>query len=265
MAPARLVGLALAAVAVATSGARADETPGASPRDQPCAEDPGVREGGQPEPPAEASADERDGDVHMGTTGACIDEAIADRLALKRQRRAAVDRLYVKHARHELSAGGGYYVSDLYAGTYIANASYTYHMTETTAVEFTGAMTYADAGIIRALEEGRADLLEDERPRVLLAETLLIWTPVYGKLRLGGRVMRFDIHLDAGFGVIDAPTARGLSGVAGAGVKLFVSEALALRFDARDHIHRQQLLDSSFLVNDVSLTFGLALFLPTTN
>ena len=35
------------------------------------------------------------------TTGSCIDKEIADRLAVKRRRRGAVDRLFVKQARHE--------------------------------------------------------------------------------------------------------------------------------------------------------------------
>jgi outer membrane beta-barrel protein len=242
-----------AALGLAAGDARADEAAAAPHAELPEAEPEPEPAGAPAEPP------------RFGKTGICIDAAIADRLAVKRQRRAAVDRLYVKHARHELSAGGGYYVSDLYSGTYVASAAYTYHMTETTAVEFSAAMTYAKADLIRALEEGRADILDDERAPVLIAESLLIWTPMYGKFRLGGQIMRFDLHLDAGFGVIDAPTSRGLSAVAGAGMKLFLSEALALRLDARDHIHHQQLLDSSFLVNDLSLTLGLSLFLPMRN
>ena len=41
------------------------------------------------------------------TTAACVDQEIADRLAVKRKRRGAVDRLFVKQARHELTALGG--------------------------------------------------------------------------------------------------------------------------------------------------------------
>ncbi len=41
------------------------------------------------------------------TTQMCIDQEIADRLALKRKRRGAVDRLFVKAHRHEISIGGG--------------------------------------------------------------------------------------------------------------------------------------------------------------
>ena len=70
----------------------------------------------------------------------CIDQEIADRLAIKRKRRGAVDRLFVKQGRHELSVGGGYYASDLLSGTYLVGGSYTYHMTDETAVEFAGCV-----------------------------------------------------------------------------------------------------------------------------
>src|SRR6185369_7853112 len=54
-----------------------------------------------------------------GSTALCIDQEIADRLAIKRKRRGAVDRLFVKQGRHEFSASGGYYASDLLSGSYI--------------------------------------------------------------------------------------------------------------------------------------------------
>jgi hypothetical protein len=37
---------------------------------------------------------------------------------------------------------------------------------------------------------------------------------------------------------------------------------VALRFDARDHVYRQELLGSGFVVNDVAVTLGLSMFLP---
>jgi outer membrane beta-barrel protein len=198
-------------------------------------------------------------------TAQCIDKAIADRLAVKRRRRGTVDRLFVKQARHEFSLLGGYYVSDLFSSTYVLGGSYTFHMTDSTAVEIGAAFTHANADLIRAIEDGRATVLEDDFASVRFVESLLNWTPVYGKLRLGGSIARFDLHLDAGVGVIDSPTSRGASGVAGLGSKFFIGQALALRIDLRDHIFRQELLDESFLVNDLSLTAGLSLFLPLSN
>jgi outer membrane beta-barrel protein len=199
------------------------------------------------------------------STAMCIDKEIADRLAVKRKRRGAVDRLFVKQQRHELTVSGGYYNSDLFSGTWMVGGAYTFHMTEQTAVEFGGAWTHANADVIRAIEEQRGEVLEDDYARVLFAESLLLWSPVYGKLRLGGSVVHFDIHLDAGVGVVDSATSRGAAGVAGLGMKIFAGRAVAFRIDARNRVFRQELLDESFLVNDAAVTAGLSLFLPFGN
>ena len=145
----------------------------------------------------------------LRTTQMCIDASIANRMAVKRQRRQAVDRLFVKQARHELSGFGGYYQSDLFSGTYVAGGSYTYHMTEHTAVEFGASYTHANADVIRAIEDGRATIIDNDFDRVLLLESLLMWSPIYGKLRLGGSVARFDINAGLGVGIADAATSRG--------------------------------------------------------
>jgi outer membrane beta-barrel protein len=199
------------------------------------------------------------------TTQMCIDQEIADRLAVKRKRRGAVDRLFVKQGRHEISIGGGYYASDLLSGTYLVSASYTYHMTDETAVEFSGAYTHANADVIRSLEDGRATILADTYARELFGESLLVWSPVYGKLRLGGSIVHFDLHADLGVGVIDSETSRGAAGVVGFGIKLFMGQAAAFRIDARNRTFRQDLLDERFLVNDAAITASISLFLPTHN
>lgn len=213
---------------------------------------------------AEAEADTSAAD-ELGTTEMCIDQAIAEKLAVKRKRRGAVDRLFVKQARHELTASGGYYASDLFSGTYVLGGSYTYHMTDQTAVEFGGGWTHANADVIRAIEDQRGEVLADDFARVLFAESALLWSPVYGKLRLGGSIAHYDIHLDLGVGVVDSLTSRGAMGVAGLGVKIFAGNAVAFRLDARNRVFRQELLDERFLVNDASVTLGLSLFLPFRN
>ncbi|HEY3802748.1 MAG TPA: outer membrane beta-barrel domain-containing protein [Kofleriaceae bacterium] len=200
-----------------------------------------------------------------GTTAMCIDQEIADRLAIKRKRRGAVDRLFVKAHRHELTIAGGYYDSDLLSGTYIVGGAYTYHMTEETAVEFAGWFTHANADIIAQLESGRGVVLTDTYARILFAESILEWSPVYGKLRLGGSVIHFDLHADLGAGVVDSSTSRGAAGVIGFGIKLFAGQTWAFRIDARDRTFRQTLLDEHFLVSDAAITAGISLFLPFHN
>jgi outer membrane beta-barrel protein len=199
------------------------------------------------------------------TTEMCIDQEIADRLAIKRKRRGAVDRLFVKQGRHEISAMGGYYASDLLSGTYIIGGAYTYHMTDETAVEFAGWYTHANADIIRALEDKRGVVLTDTYETEYFAESVLQWSPVYGKLRLGGSIVHFDLHADIGVGVLDSKTSRGAAGVLGFGIKLFMGQAVAFRIDARNRTFRQTLLDERFLVNDSAITAGLSVFLPFHN
>jgi outer membrane beta-barrel protein len=200
-----------------------------------------------------------------GTTAMCIDQEIADRLTIKRKRRGAVDRLFVKARRHELTFAGGYYDSDLLSGTYIVGGAYTYHMTEETAVEFAGWFTHANADIIGALEDMRGVVLTNPYAQILFAESLLEWSPVYGKLRLGGSVVHFDLHADIGAGVVDSSTSRGAAGVVGFGIKLFMGQTFAFRIDARDRTFRQTLLDERFLVNDAAITAGISVFLPFHN
>src|SRR5439155_7985120 len=114
---------------------------------------------------AVAHADDGDAPAKKTTTSMCIDQEIADRLAVKRKRRGAVDRLFVKQGRHEISVGGGYLASDLLSGTYLLTGAYTYHMTDETAVEFGAAYTHANAEIIRALQDKRRVVLGDSYDR----------------------------------------------------------------------------------------------------
>ena len=125
--------------------------------------------------------------------------------------------------------------------------------------------THANADIIRALEDDRGTVLTDTYDRMIFGESLLVWSPVYGKLRLGGSIVHFDLHADVGVGVIDSNTSRGAAGILGFGAKIFVGQAVAFRIDARNRTFRQELLDERFLVNDSSITASLSLFLPFRN
>jgi outer membrane beta-barrel protein len=249
-----LVGLVGVAHADTTKTAKADEP--VKKKDK--------KEAPKPEPKAEKKSDD-EAPAKPRTTEMCIDQEIADRLAIKRKRRGAVDRLFVKQGRHEISVGGGYYDSDLLSGTYLASASYAYHMTDETAVEFSMSWTHANADIVRALEDKRGVVLTDTYAQMLFSEALLGWSPVYGKLRLGGSIVHFDLHTDIGVGVIDSKTSRGAAGVVGFGIRLFMGQAAAFRIDARNRTFRQDLLDDRFLVNDTALTASLSIFLPFHN
>lgn len=194
----------------------------------------------------------------------CVDEVLKEKLALKRRRRGVVERNFIKVGRHELSLGGGYYVSDEFSATYLGIASYTYHLTEDAGVEAWFNYTRSDAPLARVLEDGRATLIKDTNSRTLLAGANLLWSPIHGKMMLfSSRIIHFDLGLTAGVGVVDSDTSRGAAANAGLALKLFLSRSWALRMDVRDQVYRQELLDHRTFVNDLSLGLGLSVFLPT--
>lgn len=243
------------AVVLATGNASADDSPRSTSEN--------ATDSATPSKTAATNATDSATPPH--TTAMCIDEAIADRLAVKRKRRGAIDREVIKQGRHEIAVSGGYYESDLLSGTYIVGGSYTYNMTDETAVEFAGWWTHANADIVRALEDKRGVVLANTYEPVIFAESLLVWSPVYGKLRLGGAIAHFDLHADVGVGVIDSKTSRGAAGIIGFGMKLFLSQAWVFRIDARNRTFREDILDERFWVNDTALTAGLAVLLPFHN
>jgi outer membrane beta-barrel protein len=211
---------------------------------------------------ADAKAPPADGkdDPAVGAD-ACVDENVKADLFAKRRMRGARDRLFLQTNRLELTVRGGYYVSDLLDGTYVAGGAYAYHMTEDLALEASGAYTRLASAAGSELERTFV-LLQNKSRRALLFDADLIWTPAHGKMRVGGSIVHFDPFLAAGGGVVDSVLASDIAGNAGFGLRFFIGRAVAIRLDVRDHIYRQQLLARKVLVNDLTSMLGVSLYLP---
>jgi outer membrane beta-barrel protein len=207
-------------------------------------------------PPATQAPPEAAGD-------ACIDENVKADLFAKRKMRTTKDRLFQQTNRHELAAWGGYYVSDLFDGTYTFGGAYAYHMTEDLAVEASGGYTRLTSSGGPELERTFA-VLQGRPRRELLFDADLIWAPAHAKMRLGGSITHFDLYVAAGAGVVDSALSGDLAGNAGIGLKFFLGRAVAVRVDVRDHVFRQQLLAREVLVNDLTTTLGVSVFLPVS-
>jgi outer membrane beta-barrel protein len=192
---------------------------------------------------------------------ACIDETVKADLFAKRKMRTTRDRLFQQTNRHEIAAWGGYYVSDLFDGTYTFGGSYAYHMTEDLAVEASGGYTRLTSSGGPELERTFA-VLQNRPRRELLFDADLVWVPAHAKMRLGGSITHFDLYVAAGAGVVDSVLSSNLAANAGFGLKFFLGRAVAVRVDVRDHLFRQQLLARTVVVNDITTTLGLSLFLP---
>jgi outer membrane beta-barrel protein len=192
---------------------------------------------------------------------ACIDENVKADLFAKRKRRDVRDRLFQQTNRHELTVQGGYYVSDMFDGTYVLGGAYAYHMTEDFAIEASGAWTRITSSSGPELER-TFNLLGNKNRRALLFDADLVWDPAHGKLRLGGAIRHFDLYVAAGAGVVDSVLSSDIAANAAFGLKFFFGRAIAIRIDIRDHAYRQQLLARKEWVNDMTAMIGLAMFLP---
>jgi outer membrane beta-barrel protein len=193
----------------------------------------------------------------------CVDEKEKKRLIAKKRGRRASEREYVKQGRHELTAQGGYYVSDMFNGTFIVGGAYTYHITEDVGVEASFGYSRVRSSIAEKLEQDRAITLLPANDRVYLVFTDLVWSPVHGKLRLfADSILHFDLYGVAGVGIIDSSTSFGAAGQLGLGARFWLSPSWALRFDVRDQLYRQVILTSNQFVQDFSLTVGVSVFLP---
>ncbi len=195
----------------------------------------------------------------------CIDEAIRDELNARRRYRGVRERLFQKALRHEISVMGGLYAADLLSATYLLQAAYTFHVTEDIGLEASFAYSRAESELVRIIENDRGiSLIRLDAP-VFVYQAHLIWTLAYGKLRwFGGDIGRFDFNFAIGGGLTDNQTSRGLTFSAGFGVKFFFDSWFALRIDVRDQVLEQELLGESAIVNNLTATLGMSVFLPFT-
>lgn len=196
-------------------------------------------------------------------TSSCIDESIRDELNARRRYRGVQKRLFQKAGRHELSALGGIYASDMLSSSYLVGGAYTYHFTEDLGLEASFGYTRATSSLVRIVEQDTSfTALRLDTP-VYIYEGHLLWSLAYGKVRwFSGSLSRFDLFLAFGGGVTDNQSAQGLTGSFGLGFKLFFGEWFALRADIRDQILQQELLGRSEIVNNIAATLGVSAFLP---
>jgi outer membrane beta-barrel protein len=201
-----------------------------------------------------------------GQPGECVDATLQEQLLAKRRHRLTRDRLFVKALRHELTLAGGYYVSDLFDSTFTLGGQYTFFMSENFGTELSVGWSRLRTSVLDTIEEANNFSLAVGGQDIVRVFGSLAWSPLYGKLRLiAAKILRYDLYLLAGPGVVVDPVSFGAAGNFGIGVRLFLHRAVALRFEVRDHLYRQSLLSESYYVNDFAFTTGLSVLLPVRN
>jgi len=195
----------------------------------------------------------------------CIDEAIRDELNARRRYRGVQERLFRKALRHEVSVMGGVYSADLLSSWALAQGAYTFHASEAIGLELSFAYSRAQSELVRIIENDRGIVLFEVDNPIFIYQGHLVWSLAYGKVRwFGGTISRFDFNIAIGGGVTDNQTSRGLTISGGFGMKLYFGQWFAIRMDVRDQVLQQEILGESRIVNNISATLGLSIFMPFT-
>jgi len=198
----------------------------------------------------------------------CVDEALKEQLIGERAYRGVVPRLIKKALRHEVSAMGGWFAGDLSDGAPAYGGAYTFHFTEDLGLEASYLRTREHFELLDAIiarQQGLVGIVKAQDNPVQFFMGHLVWTLAYGKVRwMGGGISRFDFFLALGGGATVEPGDIGLTGSGGFGMKFYLTEWLALRWDVRDAVHQQKraALGVEEVVNDITATGGLSLFIP---
>jgi outer membrane beta-barrel protein len=198
----------------------------------------------------------------------CVDEALKEQLIGERAYRGVVPRLIKKALRHEVSAMGGWFAGDLSDGAPAYGGAYTFHFTEDLGLEASYMRSREHFGLLDAVisrQQGLVDLVKATDTPVQFFMGNLIWTLAYGKVRwMGGGISRYDFFLALGGGATVQPDDKGLTGSGGFGMKFYLTEWLALRWDVRDLVHQQKRVELGVdkIVNDITATGGLSVLIP---
>lgn len=198
----------------------------------------------------------------------CVDEALKQQLIGERAYRGVVPRLIQKSLRHELSANGGWFAGDLSDGAPAYGGAYTFHFTEDLGLEASYLRSREHFELLDAItarQQGLVSITGSTDNPVQFFMGHVVWSLAYGKVRwMGGGISRYDFFLALGGGATVEPGDIGLTGSGGFGMKFYLTEWLALRWDVRDAVHQQKRVQLGVekIVNDITATGGLSVFIP---
>jgi outer membrane beta-barrel protein len=192
----------------------------------------------------------------------CLDQSIVNELGETLHPRGVQKRDFQKRGQLEILARGGLFAGDLLSSSYIAGGAVAWFATEDFGIEGSFDTTYVKLDLDKPL----ADFTGDERfksGRGYLALGNLLWSPVHAKMKMGERIVHGDFLLTAGGGRLFHESAQGLAFDGGLLLDLFLSQWFTIRFDLRDVVLIQEAVAETRLTNNLVMTGGLALWLPT--
>jgi len=199
-----------------------------------------------------------------------LDKYLDKYWAEKRDVRVIQKRLYQKDGRHEFTPFFGFIPNDEFYMYYPVGGRYTYYISEDIGIEAFGAYipnTYSDLGGFIDSEFG----LETNLPQRLEWTAGLegVWSPIHGKIGLfTKKLAHFDWVLMVGVGALGSQVKTAeeggqtkskidVAGNVGTGLRFFILDWLALRFEYRNYFFAAE---GGGLSHPVELTLGVSFF-----
>lgn len=192
----------------------------------------------------------------------CLDQSIVDQLGKSLRPRGVQKRDFLKRGQIEVVARGGLFASDLLSSSYLYGGAVAFYITEDLGFEAGLDLTYVKLDLDRPL----AEFFGDDRfspGRGYLALGNLLWSPVHSKMKMGSGIVHADLILAAGGGRLIHDSVQGYAFDGGLLVDLFLTRWVTIRFDLRDVVLLQEAVGETRLTNNLTLTGGLGLWLPT--
>ncbi len=178
-------------------------------------------------------------------------------------------RIYRKESRHEFTLFGGVIPNDAFFSYYPLGLRWDMFFAEDFAFEVWGSYAIrVNSDLEDFLEDNFNQSILVDVPQSLqwLAGVDFLWSPVHGKIGLlTDKLTHFDMHLAFGVGVIGTTVRQlgeetskiDIAGNIGLGMRVFLSEQLALRLDYRQYFYPAE---GGGLSHPAEVTLGVSFF-----
>lgn len=192
----------------------------------------------------------------------CLDQSIRDELGAQIRPRGVQKRPFLKKGQFVLDAHGGLFAGDQVSSSYLYGGGLAFYFSEDLAFEARFDVTRVQL----ELDGPVAEFFGDDRFEAgagYLALANLVWSPIHAKMKIGDGIVPADFMIAAGGGRLFHDSVQGVTFDAGAIFDFFITQWVTLRIDVRDVITIQEAVAETRLTNNLVLTGGLTLWLPT--
>jgi len=212
--------------------------------------------------PASAPSGETSGDDDEGPGSESLHALTClDGDATGGRRKGVQRRDFLKRHRFELSGVGGFYASDALSSTYSYGGALSFYPSEDFGLE----LLVTRSPVQFRLEEPFNAFTRQEHfvpTDAWQAIASLSWSPIHAKFKFTEQtIIHGDVFAVAGAGRTFHDSVMGLTWEAGAGLKLYLTNRLAFRFDVRDFLLPQEVLGRGRITNNVTVLGGISLWL----